>query len=911
MLSLEPGIPMNPQYEYTNHGLELLKSNPDLHEDLKIAHATKSYNGLRASVLLQRPDYILPQTAQKLLTELKASMTSFVRADSPVVRWSSQPPSSNPDLAAHVDSLQLLGDDLPLVMLKDLGGFIDDSILSSRVQNLFMRGKKTVIVNASGSGKTRLTFEGLCHNWGFYFAMQRALTRGDGSKDLAVMTGHIGAVLNPAAPPESLERHHAAAERHLSQVLLARLLIFDIFVECCVGEGLTEEHKKQWLFLQVFPSLGNTADIFKTLAVFLGDYDTKFMIPETVAHIRKLLGPDSHLFFVLDEAQTAADTFPKAFDVNYGTYPYLRKIVDTWDMHFSPDSISWVIAGTRISKRVFEAPQYVDKIRWTSDTGSLDDPALHEQYMRQFLPPSLLDTDSGKAFLQRAWAWTRGRHRYTASLLTELLVWNFQQPHTVLDTYIEKATHFRPTDGKQWTEAESSENIIIPANLDSLTFSTHDFSSLNHLDARDTLREVIYHYTAADRPWPIFGQDMIEASANLGRFMDGDLREVAFNEPIALVGGASFLTELPSNSYFQWYTFVDNCFIALQRTPPPSSKAFASCLVFYFSRIFAFKPTLSDIFTFASPVPAWARQSVELLDLRGTSNSIHGSPATSARNLEEVLAWLEHASTPFCIPAAKASTPDLLFLLRLKNGACMTVVMRLSSGDGDGAQLLADLEETRLFCDSETHADSSSRQQVMELLATLSDAHGLVDPPNLGKKRGRRKKKVESTPPPLLRVVAAFKNQIDADTLPVASGTLPGSQAVLSNETFQRFLSTLPPKTFVEAVAANVLRMSRDSPAAEGVDEGSERGTNDRELVSGELYEDITVEPGSVAVSESIILKRKREHGDGSSGIISLENADSESGETTKKARLPAVVSPSDRVLRSRARKGAGESPRY
>ncbi|KAJ7655412.1 hypothetical protein B0H17DRAFT_956478, partial [Mycena rosella] len=27
--------------------------------------------------------------------------------------------------------------------------------------------------NTSGSGKTRLLFEGLCHEWGFYFASKR------------------------------------------------------------------------------------------------------------------------------------------------------------------------------------------------------------------------------------------------------------------------------------------------------------------------------------------------------------------------------------------------------------------------------------------------------------------------------------------------------------------------------------------------------------------------------------------------------------------------------------------------------------------------------------------------------------------------------------------------------------------
>ncbi|KAK7044939.1 hypothetical protein R3P38DRAFT_2881818 [Favolaschia claudopus] len=800
MFSLEPGIPMNPRYEYINHGLELLKNKRDLHDKLKIAHAEKSYNDLRTSVLLQRPDCILPKAARDLLDELEAPMASFLKEDPPIEHWASQPPSLDRDIEAHINSLQLLGKGLPLVILKDLGCFVHNPVLSSRVQNLFTRGKKTVIVNTSGSGKTRLTFEGLCHNWGFYFA-HRNLFAGDGSTDLAVTAEHISALLDPGT---SLDKHHAAAERHLSQLLLARLLFFRMFLKLCVEGGLTltDEHKKQWLLLQVYPGLGSTADIFKTLTVFLSEYDSNLLIPDTVARIRELLGSDSHLFLVLDEAQTAANTFPdpKEFDLNYGTYPYLRKIVDTWDQHFSPDSISWVIAGTRVPKRIFEAPQY--------------------RYMRQFLPPSLLHTDSGKAFLQRAWAWTRGRHRYTASLLTELLVWNFQQPHTVLDTYIEKVTHFRPTDGKQWTEAESRENVIIPKNLDSLRLSTNDFSSLDHLDVRESLREVIYHYIAADRPWPVFGRDMIGASANLGRFIDRDLEQVVFNEPIALVGGASFLTELPSDSLLRRYTFVDNCLVAFQRTPPPSAKAFAAYLAFYFHRALAVKPKLSDVFTFTNPVPAWAKQSVELLKPLRTLD--YCPLATSTTSLEEVMTWLARSTsdrTPFCIPAAAASSPDLLFVLKLKNGVCITVAMRLSVGDSDGGELLADLEDEKMFCGSENDAEFKSHQRAIELLNSFEDD----DVEGTPKKKVDKGKKKEGTTPRVLCVVAAFNKQIDLGS-PLEGG-LSSAQAALSLEMFNEVIANLAPKTFVGSVASNVLKRKRDDLEIDS-DEG---GKEDRE----------------------------------------------------------------------------------
>jgi hypothetical protein len=55
-----------------------------------------------------------------------------------------------------------------------------------------------------------------------------------------------------------------------------------------------------------------------------------------------------------------------------------------------------------------------------------------------------------------------------------MLVWNFQQPHASLDTYIAKATKFLPTDGKKWTEFESSQDLIKPIicpDTESIQFS--------------------------------------------------------------------------------------------------------------------------------------------------------------------------------------------------------------------------------------------------------------------------------------------------------------------------------------------------------------------------------------------------------------------------------------------------------
>ncbi|KAJ7207009.1 hypothetical protein B0H12DRAFT_1034607 [Mycena haematopus] len=201
------------------------------------------------------------------------------------------------------------------------------------------------------------------------------------------------------------------------------------------------------------------------------EYDTNEEdISEALEDIRELLGPDFHLFLVLDEGQAVASSFPpsnetslpRAFHTESGKRPLLLKFLDTWDKHFPAGSISCVIAGTDIPMHIFEGTKHADQVRWTSDTGSFDDQSLHERYLRQFLPSSLLDTQLGKAFFQRAWEWTRGRHRYAASLVTEMVIWNFQEPHTVLDNYIGQSIKFYPTDGKKWTDIERSHDAIVP-----------------------------------------------------------------------------------------------------------------------------------------------------------------------------------------------------------------------------------------------------------------------------------------------------------------------------------------------------------------------------------------------------------------------------------------------------------------
>ncbi|KAK7044915.1 hypothetical protein R3P38DRAFT_182698 [Favolaschia claudopus] len=733
----QPIPALDPRYVDLWESFKLLQRAPELHEMLKRAHPADFYEHIRNSVLIRRPDAVFPKKAQDYLNEIRPHLATFVGDPAPIYPWEPHPKPSDPDMLAHLESLGILcpGDHaLPLVILKDLGTFDDNPILHSRLDNIFVRGKKTILVNTSGSGKTRLVFEGLTGRWGFYFTIRNFSFRELGSNDVShVLRGLAGdrdfterVYASDINSAQKLACNHTLAKSYLNQLLLARLLIFRMFLEIVheTGTGTTEDHRMKWLLIQLVPYLDGE-DIFAELCEHLCDYDAEESLSSTLTTIHRLLGHDNHIFITVDEGQAVASAsntcLPLAFDTDYANHPILLNMVDIWDQQFPAGSLSWVIAGTVISKHIFDRPKYAEQVRWISDTGSFDDPTLHEQYLRRFLPPDFLSTDSGRAFLQRAWAWTGGRHRYTASLVLELIVWNFQKPHTVLDDYVAKFTKSQPPDGKRWREIEQRHDWVVTRSADSLSsMRTLNFEMSYSEAVRFHLRSTIYHYLVAERHHPLFpGNNIVVVSIAFGRFTDAEMKEIAFDEPMPVVGFAQWLTEVSSRDLpwdFNRVVHVKNLLACIQQTPPLTSKAFAACLAFYLARAFTSEPTLSDIFSFAVPIPAWAMQSAKLVMPNATSgvapqsNTPVAPLVTSAHSVDEVVVWMEHAHgdrTPFCIPASEALAPDLLFSLELSDGTEVSVVMRVSPAKSDGGDLLADLDDARLFCDSEHGVDSA------------------------------------------------------------------------------------------------------------------------------------------------------------------------------------------------------------
>ncbi|KAJ6487607.1 hypothetical protein C8R45DRAFT_929867 [Mycena sanguinolenta] len=638
-----------------------------------------------------------------------------------------------------------------------------------RLWQLPALGNLSVLVNTYGSGKTRLAFEGLCHNWGFYFTALNLMVSDLGSRDIIGVVdalsysgpSFVKEVIPSASSARILEHNHSITEQRLGRTLLVRLLIFRMFLDIAREGGLAVEHKMKWLMLQLRPTLSIFGDIFETLIDGLHDYDEQD-ISDALNGIRQHLGSDFHLFLVLDEGQEAASCFPQAFHTDPGEIPFLIKILNTWDKHIPRGWFSCVIAGTDIPVHIFESSKYAKHVRWTSDTGPFDDQALHESYLRRFSPPR---------FWRRSWG--RNSSRGHGRGLAE------GQPNNVLDRHITTATRFRPTDGAKWTELERSTHQPIPQFPD---LHTHAFSWL--YEPHHSGNPSKYHLPLSGlRPTSplVSGHDADGVS--------GFWADVACDEPIALIGIAAWMTRKPPvDAGILGKDAEYNYLTSLQISPPPTAKAFGACLAFYFSRAFDSK--------FPVPVPAWAKRPATLVELHTAADEVRYSVtpdtgivaplATSATSIEEVVSWMEHSTrTPFCIPDTEGS--DLHFVLKLANGAYIWVIMRVDPTTSDGSDLLNLIPQ-------EYDDDSALRKRVVELL-------------NMSPTQANMSTRT-STTPTVLCVVAAFENQIVLPDHPEK-----GSPAVasLSLDTFHKLTAAQPLSAFVETVAANILKRKREA----------------------------------------------------------------------------------------------------
>ena len=236
-----------------------------------------------------------------------------------------------------------------------------------------------VLINTSGSGKTRLLLEGLCREWGFYFVAKQDTTR-IGSNDLWSVMDELDDSHDYQEAKERLEgadpasevaqaafKHiHEVVERRLAQLLLARFLLLDLLVQEAqkLQHGLQpQELRRLWVLLQVQPSiLFPKQDAFQDFTKTLNGASTtdlKARIHEKYHTLSGLLQEAHNLtnnptfFCVLDEVQiTVSQKFGRLGEFlsqdKTTKRPILRTIWFSWSEVFKSGQMSLVLSGTGI-----------------------------------------------------------------------------------------------------------------------------------------------------------------------------------------------------------------------------------------------------------------------------------------------------------------------------------------------------------------------------------------------------------------------------------------------------------------------------------------------------------------------------------------------------------------------------------
>ncbi|KAJ3889408.1 hypothetical protein GG344DRAFT_78819 [Lentinula edodes] len=602
--------------------------------------------------------------------------------------------ASSTDVVEHIRKLSIpckYRSTQPLLVLHEPGRFQSEPELNKRLDNIFTPEKNTFLVNSSGTGKTRLLYEGLCKHWGLFFTAA-VDTFGLGSVDVQSVVNqrlpydrNFTAVLNDEdATSDSgpVLANIALAYRRFSETLLARLLVFKLYIEIVAKGEFQEVHKRRWLLAQLQPYFTNGSDVFAVLQTTIRTsrvtdallIDCITQCIEDIMNLFRRHSPGSHFFVVLDEANAASERHGFAFRGVHGPHPVLKEIIKTWQSHLHAMSSTMVVAGTWIPNVHFQEDNWKEW-RWTSSTGAFDNFEDQRAYILKYMPRDLAFSASGQHLLHRMWVWLRGRHRMTAAFITIMLVDGFRSPHYLLNRYIHMFTDFWPSDGGEFIRAESprscSELDGIPmGQLERSTFSILYAAEIILISTevnplRVNMQHLLLKHLIADyRFTPPLFHEIGWVTTAFGRFSDDAMTCVAVDESLVLIAVAQWLLE---ESYLA-----------------PDLDHFIS------SRSFADEP-LYMTWTTSHLQQRCVSKDLEREGENSTEDTIEYSPEKASQLVfytsisSAVLDWLKDShGVPFCMHTREA-TVTLYFILELEDSTriCLSLQGIPSSGDED------------------------------------------------------------------------------------------------------------------------------------------------------------------------------------------------------------------------------------
>ncbi|KAJ7159550.1 hypothetical protein C8R46DRAFT_1286850, partial [Mycena filopes] len=646
-------------------------------------------------------------------SEIKPLLKAFIQQKAPSESW--VPPEESP----HFEFLK--GLDIPLLhggpdmLLHQLGSFSKQPKHRARVEAIFApqgKDRHTLVLNTSGSGKTRLAIEGLCDSWGLYFTSLVDI-QGHGSVDLqntihAIEKDKRFTPELPATasePAEKMNRHVARAR--LTELIYTRLVILELF--CQVGQELSQgplpdEYKKYWLLLQLKPGrlAGDSLDIFAELSRRIrgsAEDDTiDDLLEPMMKRIRGIVashrssGTSFPLYCVVDEAQSAAGRCTGAFrsaampDL---IRPILREIVAAWIQIIG---LWLILAGTGMSKEVVmetmaSAVVKNDDYTMHYDIGGFDDDTAQFDYMTGLMPEEFKNTSEAEKIFELAHYWLRGRFRFTAALMRELLLSGFTDCEAVFQQYINASTAprdararpiasplkgFRPTGGKldRWLAKLPPRTLFERVKMIISTFYLRNNIKVPLTDAEFEAVEYGFARFAA-----------VDGAATVAPVPPHQKPiRIVLDEPLVVLALQQWLGE---NDISVHDGLSLRARLGVQEAGSKSN-GLEEYFAFYLSTVFDNETPLTSIFRFhPKRVPVWANEPAKLISLYrrdapwkdgDTRRLQSGRVLEAARpsvslgmgaTSKYVRIWMRHGiKTPFIFPDTGMG-PDILFILEL------------------------------------------------------------------------------------------------------------------------------------------------------------------------------------------------------------------------------------------------------
>ncbi|XP_006457032.1 hypothetical protein AGABI2DRAFT_122906 [Agaricus bisporus var. bisporus H97] len=602
----------------------------------------------------------------------------------------------------------------PSLLLHNLGRFPRDPDLQKRLENIFMHNCHTFFFNTSGSGKTRLLLEGLCQNWGFYFTSCVDSSQPVGSIDVQQRIQDPGSYSPLPLPSssnynEALDNNRRIASTTFRRVLLARLIIFTLFLEkvnlCRDSDLPLNEYKKCWLLLQVVPKLGHPKgrDIFDELAVILSRASDSWVTSRSkfyMHRIRDLLAPEMQgtkgqtpLFCVLDEAQFAASQHKHAFrsnDKNDGDMPILMEIIHAWERQLRGKYVvmSMVVTATGISRKsvksaITPALRKISMYREHTETGAFTTLEAQKLFLMQYLPTSLIQSGSGVRLLNRVGYWLRGRHQFTAGYVEELICNKFRQPHTLLRDYVRHITGgVTISDAVEYVENEGRQSETRTFSQGRLEF----FELKKNSDLLATAHGVIIDNLLSSKgPRSIGRDDMLCIEHGFARVLDSKQQGVLIDEPLAVLAAVQWMNTNHQSAYKAVAKDI--------RRNTENNNGFEKFIAVALDLIFSKQRRLSEVFEFHGTKPSWADMNARLVsvfrddtgkvEICGSSFCGPEFVAPSATlgiaalyEAKATLSWLQHHDrATFCFPHPWMK-PDVLFVLEIEDGSRIWVALQ-------------------------------------------------------------------------------------------------------------------------------------------------------------------------------------------------------------------------------------------